>query len=386
MANEKQLAILRQGVDAWNAWRLENPRTHIDLREADLSGAIKNKIDLSRINLSGANLHKINFSNTKLHKANLSGAKLTEADLRRADLNEANLRRANLSEIKLQKAVLPRAVLLMANLYKADLSGAKLVRATLSGAILNNANLTGANLSGATLNGADLTHANLLEANLSGANLSEANFEGANLTDCNIYAISAWGLTLRETIQKDLVITPRGQPKVTVDNIEVAQFIYLLLHNEKIREIINTITSKVVLILGSFTEERKAVLDAIREELRKYDYVPVLFDFDKPDNRDLTETVTTLARMARFIIADITDPMSIPLELHAIIPDLAVPVQPLLKEGSTEFSMFRDLRRKYHWVLQVHIYRDTSDLLLLLGEKVIDPAEEKARELRSASK
>ena len=34
--------------------------------------------------------------------------------------------------------------------------------------------------------------------------------------------------------QQDLVITLEDEPTVTVDNIEVAQFIYLLLHNEKI--------------------------------------------------------------------------------------------------------------------------------------------------------
>ena len=36
---------------------------------------------------------------------------------------------------------------------------------------------------------------------------------------------------------------------------------------------IDTITSKVVLILGRFTAERKAVLDALREELSKRHYL-----------------------------------------------------------------------------------------------------------------
>jgi hypothetical protein len=109
---------------------------------------------------------------------------------------------------------------------------------------------------------------------------------------------------------------------ITVDNLEVAQFIYLLLHNEKIREVIDTITSKVVLILGRFTPERKAVLDAMREELRRRNYLPILFDFEKPARRDLTETVSTLAHMARFIIADITEAKSIPQELQRIVLDL----------------------------------------------------------------
>ena len=114
-----------------------------------------------------------------------------------------------------------------------------------------------------------------------------------------------------------------------VDNIEIAQFIYLLLNNQKIREAIDSITSKVVLILGRFTPERKAVLDVIRDELRKQNYTPVLFDFEKP-NRDLTGTVSILVHLARFIIVDLTDPSSAPHEVAMIAPQTIVPVQPLL--------------------------------------------------------
>ena len=65
-----------------------------------------------------------------------------------------------------------------------------------------------------------------------------------------------------------------------VDRLEIAQFIYLLIQNKTVRHIIDTITSKVVLILGPFSEERKPVLDALRSELGKRDYLPVLFDWE----------------------------------------------------------------------------------------------------------
>lgn len=39
MANQEQLAILKQGVDAWNKWRAANLDVDIDLIEADLMGA-----------------------------------------------------------------------------------------------------------------------------------------------------------------------------------------------------------------------------------------------------------------------------------------------------------------------------------------------------------
>jgi hypothetical protein len=101
--------------------------------------------------------------------------------------------------------------------------------------------------------------------------------------------------------QLDLIITPEHEPKITVDNVEVAQFIYLMLHNEKIRHVIETVPSKAVLILGSFTPARKAVLDAIRDELRRYDYLPMMVDFQNPggalpvERRNYIETVSTLA-------------------------------------------------------------------------------------------
>jgi hypothetical protein len=161
----------------------------------------------------------------------------------------------------------------------------------------------------------------------------------------------------------------------------VAQFIYLLLHNEKIRDVIDTVTSKAVLILGRLTAERKGVLDALRDQLRKRDYLPILFDFAVPATRDITETVSLLARMARFVIADLTDASSIPKELEAIVPSLAVPVQPLIEGSSRPYAMFKDYW-KYEWVLPVYRYEGLEPLHATLAEKVIAPAEGKAKALQ----
>lgn len=203
----------------------------------------------------------------------------------------------------------------------------------------------------------DLSEANLRGANLSNVALVKTRLEKVNLTNCCIYGISAWDVVLdAETQQHDLIITPPDQPSITVDNLEVAQFAYLLLRNEKIRHVIDTITSKVVLILGRFTPEQKAVLDGLREALRKRDRLPVIFDFDKLATRDTHETITTLAGMARFIIADITDPKSIPQELGSIVPDLpSVPVLPIIQEGSEPWGMYDHIKRN-PWVLPLVRY------------------------------
>ena len=187
-------------------------------------------------------------------------------------------------------------------------------------------------------------------------------------------------MSLKNTTQRDLVITDHGAVAVTVDNIKLAQFIYLLLKNDEIRHIIDTITSKVVIILGRFTDERKKVLDALRQELRARDYTPILFDFEKPASRDLTETLLTLASMSRFVIADISAAKSIPQELSHIIPHLpSVPVQPVLLASDREYAMFEHWKR-YEWVLPDFLYQDEAHLLASLTDKVIAPAEQKRRE------
>jgi len=169
---------------------------------------------------------------------------------------------------------------------------------------------------------------------------------------------------------------------ITVDNLEVGQFIYLLLNNEKIRDVIDTITSKVVLILGRFTPERKAVLDAIREALREHDYLPVLFDFEKPKGRDFIETVSTLAHMSRFVIADVTDPRIVLEEVPHIVRSVAVPVKPLLLAGSGEEPVtLPNLRRNHRSLLSTFLYRDRDHLLVSLEDKVIRPAEAEAAQI-----
>jgi len=277
------------------------------------------------------------------------------------------------------------------NLNNANLSGANLFGANLLRANLNRANLRGADLQVTNLSFANLSNANLSGANLRGAVLVQTDLRRAILSNCSVHGISVWNVQLEGAEQDSLVITRPNEPTVTIDNLKVAQFIYLLLDNKEIRDVIDTITSKVVLILGRFTPERKVILDAIREELRKRNYTPVLFDFEKPANRDLTETVSTLAHLARFIIVDLTDPSSAPHEVATIIPHCVVPVQPLLTlqplviEGKTverrEYAMFQDLRKRHPWVLPTFRYQDTADLLASLKEHIIEPAEQKVKEL-----
>jgi uncharacterized protein YjbI with pentapeptide repeats len=165
MAIEEQLEILQQGVDVWNIWRIQQPKTFIDL--------------------SGANL-----SRTDLRDANLRGVYLYEADLSGANLSGVHLINANLSAANLINANLSATNLFRANLFRANFGGAKLIAANLRGT-----NLIDANLSKAQLNDANLNEANLSGANFIAAKLFRTNFTGANLTGADLSGATT-GITI----------------------------------------------------------------------------------------------------------------------------------------------------------------------------------------------
>jgi uncharacterized protein YjbI with pentapeptide repeats len=435
MANPEQVRILRNGVEAWNKWRSENPDIRPDLRnislhKADLYGTGIDPL-LSHINLKNAVMFNSNLGGANLTRASLEGVDLRYCVLRKANLREANIDRGLLMNADLSTADLSEAMILGANLNSIKMDNAKLIDADMSGSYLGRASLVGAdftrckldraifrganltksifvkallrdadlgeakmvdcqlneaNMRGAYIIRADLSGADLTGANLTFCRLVEVNLKGASLSECTVYGISAWNLNLASTEQANLVITSPGEPAITVDNIEVGQFIYLLLNNQKIRDVINTITSKAVLILGRFTEERKAVLDALKDKLRKLNYLPILFDFNRPSSRNLTESISTLAHIAKFVIADITEAKSIPQELQRIIPNLpSLPIQPLLLSSESEYSMFSDLL-DYPWVLEPFAYDSIEMLLASLDDKVIEPAQVKAQEIEDRRK
>jgi hypothetical protein len=53
--------------------------------------------------------------------------------------------------------------------------------------------------------------------------------------------------------------------------------------------------------------------------------------------RDLVESIILLAGLSQLVIVDITDPRFTPMELHAIVPNFAVQVVPIMKRGTEPF-------------------------------------------------
>jgi len=338
-------------------------------KAAHMRALVTRAIDLTGADLDGICVGYVDLRGTILDRCSLRGAWMKGANLENASLRGANL---------LSSPGNGRGA-------------ARLLHAFMRGADLSDALCTGVDFSFASLNDANLAKADLTSANLSHVGLVRANIDGATLRGTRVYGVAAWDLQGTPKIQEDLAIfqdasfgsRPSDTPSnVTVDNLELAQFVNLLMRKEHLRDVIDTIGQKGVLILGRFTSERKHVLDLIRARLRELGFLPMMFDFERPTERDFTETIKILAGLSRFIIADITNPKSSPLELQATMPDYMVPFVPIIAEGEEPFAMFRDLRAKYGaWVLDVLEYDSPTGLVQVLEEAVVKPAIELGEQL-----
>jgi uncharacterized protein YjbI with pentapeptide repeats len=389
MANVKHLEILKDSVREWNSWRIKNPKIKPNLANGNFES-----MHLERVNLSGANLRSANFHQAFLRNSNLTGIDASNSNFTDAHLWFANMENAKLVNAKFQQAFcrgvkfsgadltsatffgaylklarfsdmkLVEADFRYANLQQADLSNSSLISARLSFANLNNANLDKADLTNASLDGTQLV----------GTKVNKTIFQGAN-----IYGISAWDLKGVPANQKDLQIS--DEFRVTVDKLEVAQFIYLMLNNEKIRDVIDTIGKKGVLILGRFTDNRINLLNAIREKLRELSFVPYVFDFEKPETKNFTETVRILASLSYFVIVDLTAPRSSPLEVQATIPEFMIPFVPIIQKGEKPFAMFNDLINSAKGVLTPLKYKNENDLMKVFTKAIVERAVNKANQL-----
>jgi uncharacterized protein YjbI with pentapeptide repeats len=118
MANPEHLELLKQGVETWNHWRIDNPDVIPDLSVANLTGT-----NLTGANFSRTFLYEAVLVNADLSSANISGAKLVGADLSAAKCYKANLSEASLWAARLLSTRLDGATLTGACLWETQRAG-----------------------------------------------------------------------------------------------------------------------------------------------------------------------------------------------------------------------------------------------------------------------
>jgi uncharacterized protein YjbI with pentapeptide repeats len=271
--------------------------------------------------------------------ANLEGATLILADLLGAVLNQANLEGASFFGAFLFGTRLKSARLKGANLLSASLTGADLSGADLSSSYLMNANFHDAVLSGANLSGADLTAASLV-----GARVDGAVFDG-----CLIHGISAWGMEGTPRLQRRLVLTPRSELPVSLDDLELAQLLSLVLYGRRISSLLHCDSSGVLLVLGRFRGVRAEIAQLLERLLTGRGLAPVWIDLDRPAWREGLKAVRPLFRIARAAVVDFSGLRSTAGLLDDLARDFQGEVLPLV-DGPVPTDASSRPARSLPWV------------------------------------
>lgn len=349
---------LENGYLKWNKWRSENNIQSPILDSVDLSGR-----SFKLYNFAGGVFNSSILSNTifihcDFMLSEMEGIEMMNSNCGFSNFTKANMQGSNLTGTHFTLSQMVDTNLSGANFLNGNLSNTFMIKANLENSVFENATLMMPNLANSNLQGAVFNN-----CALSGANFSNSNLNNCTITNCIVFGVSVWNISTEGLIQENLTITNhKDQSIITVDDIEIAQFIYLISNNKKVSNAIDTITSKVVLILGRFSTERLRILRVIKDKIKEKGYVPILFDFDGPQNRDLTETIGLIGRLSKFVVADLTDAKSIPQELSELVPNNpSIIFQPVLLKDEREYSMFEHWQ-KYPWVREIFEYENDEDL------------------------
>ena len=307
MTDKKINEILLQGANAWNEFRKNYPGALSFNRPSWYDSPDAHGVQIkghNRIDFSGMNFNGVAVYNAFAEGLNFRDANIIDCHFEEGDFSRADFRGTLFQNTKFNKTI-----------------------------------FTGTSFAGASF----------INCNLNRINLVGANFCVKEIRDTVVYGISAWDLeTWEEAKQSNLVIErtydlysemiAQGTLPLTVDDIELAQFVYYLSNHKKMRDTLNILNDKGVLLLGKFKEGGLAKLYKLRDILRTKGYMPMIFDFDRPNSLSITETVVTMAGLSKFIVADLSG-SSVPHELATILTQIKKPILAL----GDPYSMFPDL-------------------------------------------
>ena len=323
--------ILMQGANIWNAWRERNPgpvhfaKPH--WYDSPGPGGLQVK-GMNHVNFSGMNMSGVSIYNAFAEGLNLRDSVFEDTHFEEGDFSGANFDGATFHNTKFNKTI-----------------------------------LTGAHFDGATF----------VNCNLNRVNLVGASFHVKEITETVVYGIAAWDLQTSDDMKQSKLVIERtydlysdliqqGKVPMMVDDIELAQFVYYLSSHKKMRDALNILNDRGVLLLGRFKDGGLERLYTMREWFQGKGYMPMIFDFARPDNLSLTETVVTMAGLSKFVVVDLSG-SSVPAELQAI---LSQSKKPVLAFGHP-YALFPDLADQ---TSVVTIEGDESKLLGSLEDKL----------------
>ncbi|MBM3661902.1 MAG: pentapeptide repeat-containing protein [Actinobacteria bacterium] len=153
----------------------------IDLRCANLQGAMMTGIDLTQADLNGANLSGATLVSVNFTQTNLRGAVLRDTTIRSGTMTQTQLQGADLRGVQISSTALGQVELPGADLVGATMLDVEFTQVDLTGALMVGVDASDSEFTQSELNGADLTDALLPDAYLVQTYLNEATLTGADL-------------------------------------------------------------------------------------------------------------------------------------------------------------------------------------------------------------
>jgi uncharacterized protein YjbI with pentapeptide repeats len=248
MTEEDPSHILMQGSKLWNAWRERNPGSVNFAKphwyDCPAMGGQQVK-GTNRLNFSGMNLSGVFIGGAFAEGLTLRGSVFENAHFEEGDFSRANFGGATFRNTKFNKTI-----------------------------------LTGANFDGASF----------VNCNLNRVNLVGASFRVKEITETVVYGIAAWDLQTSDEMKQSKLVIERtyelysdliqqGKVPMMVDDIELAQFVYFLSKHAKMRDTLNILNDRGVLLLGRFKDGGLDRLYSMREWFQHNGYMAMIFDF-----------------------------------------------------------------------------------------------------------
>jgi uncharacterized protein YjbI with pentapeptide repeats len=296
----------------------------------------KNPPDLRMANFNDSDIEKVQLQNTDLSKATLYRSKANGLILKDCKATETKWRQAELSD-----SVFINVDFHLSNFSHVDLSNAEFDHCNLSHCYFHNA----------ILENVHFKNTNLRHSNLNGVNIDNSTFNTVKL-----YGSSLWDIKYNEVHCNNIDLSKLGDNSIISDDIRIAPLLHLL-EDDKLVEVIGSLKSNTVVILGSDSESGSMEqLEKIGEKAKNWGFTPIIVKKIKEiEGESFTKKAIMYSLLAKFVIIENSKPSGHILEFNKVL-ELGCIVCVLQERGKLATWLLEENFSKYPFHLTRFIY------------------------------
>ena len=362
----------RQNIDVSAVTFLRCNFSYSTISDSILDGATFSHCPMDSVTIEHTSADDVGFESSDLQRARLrdvdvNGCRFRGGSLRNADLWLARFRNGEFRQTEMGWLTASGGSFDSVQFFDTELDGARFLSVGFRGASFENVQLphsvwSDIKLEDSRWRNVDLRHASFFRVNC----------DGASFENCNVFGLGVCELA-GQLRRESRLLCGEGPDPLLLNDLRFAPFLHELAYEDAFGRVVEALTAKFVLILGRFTDDRKPILDRLRRALRHFGYVPHLVDYDC--KQSWLHVVKTAAMCSRFVIADLTEPRSVPAEVVEILRlRETLIVAPIVQAGYDEPPIFGELRATGQ-LLTKYEYRDADVLIRHLATAVIEPCE-----------